>query len=264
MKENALKNLNIPTIQKDELYTGYLLRLSVLNHLDTSDLKHVTDNQDLSKVKLLNDVYSIADVMKPAMTAIDIYKNNTFYQLKRYTLSKKNQEYTFQQIERSREKQFFHYFSDFIKSTNYCPYCAKEDINRIGSFYQRTYHNYPAVRACYKHECKLVSNTDDILSINPENASNEAVSYAKWVYTISTFADIEPCCEKTQTVISDKVQSCLLELERTWPSQYLRYLQVAKYRFQKYTLNNQDLIYFMYLLWKDNIEEFHQMYKNIS
>ena len=52
MKENALKNLNIPTIQKDELYTGYLLRLSVLNHLDTSDLKHVTDNQDLSKVKL--------------------------------------------------------------------------------------------------------------------------------------------------------------------------------------------------------------------
>ena len=92
MNNNALSHLNIPAIQEDELFSGYLDRLCVLNHLSMDELRAViTNNTPVTPSMFANDVATIINAAEQKMSAEEVYKQNTPYRILRFVIPKVEQ-----------------------------------------------------------------------------------------------------------------------------------------------------------------------------
>lgn len=262
MNNNALSHLNIPAIQEDELFSGYLDRLCVLNHLSVSELQTVIGrDKPVGGTKFLNDAEAVINVTGQSLTLEQVYTNHTPFKILRFAISKIDQKNTFLRLADSKRNYMI--FGKVSKNVQYCPACMKEDIARTGSAWQHLYHNCGNTQACYKHQTSLVTGFEKAITTEPVPADEEACRYAKWLYKLSQLSDIDACRENTEKLD-------IILARNMYPSVYDRLdnkddgiLQAANDGFKYFMLNDEDLLRATFLLWGKNFDEFCDEYKKL-
>ena len=259
MSNNALSHLNIPAIQEDELFSGYLDRLCVLNHLSMDELRAViTNNSPVTPSMFANDVVTIINAAEQKMSAEDVYKKNTPFPILRFVITKVEQETIFSILRDN--KRITNEFENLHKTPLYCPACIQENIIATGSAWQHIYHNCGNVKACYKHHCKLVPGIDATLNAQIETADEESIAYADWLFKLSRIEGLDACREKTSKLAFKTMSEGFPDIYNNKSSGDLRILQAAYNRFRTYTLSDNDFLRLTFLLWHDRFEEFYEEY----
>lgn len=259
MKRNALTHLNIPAIQEDELFSGYLDRLCVLNHLSMDELRAViTNNAHVTPSMFVNDVVTIINATEQKMSAVEVYKRNTPFRILRFIMLKVEQETNSATLRENR--RILKEFENLHITPLYCPACIQEDIKATGSAWQHVYHNCGNVKACYKHHCKLVPGIDAALNAQIETADEESIAYADWLFKLSRIEGLDACREKTSKLAFKTLNERFPDIYNNKSSGDLRILQAAYNRFRAYTLSDNDFLRLTFLLWHDRFEEFYEEY----
>lgn len=259
MNNNALSHLNIPAIQEDELFSGYLDRLCVLNHLSVSELRAViTNNSPVTPSMFANDVATIINAAEQKMSAEEVYKQNTPYRILRFVIPKVEQETIFSTLRENR--RIINEFENLHRAPLYCPACIEEDIKATGSAWQHIYHNCGNVKACCKHHCRLVPGLDAARNAQIETADEETVAYAEWLYKLFRIEGVDACREKTSKLAFKTLSERFPDIYNNKSSGDLRILQAAYNRFRSYSLRDADFLRLTFLLWHDRFDEFCEKY----
>lgn len=262
MNNNALSHLNIPAIQKDELFSGYLDRLCVLNHLSVSELQTVIGRDEpVGDTKFLNDAEAIISATGQSLTLEQVYTNHTPFKILRFTTSKIDQKNTLLRLADSKRNYMI--FGKVSKNVQYCPSCMKEDIARTGSAWQHLYHNCGNTQACYKHQTSLVTGFEKAIATETVQADEEAFRYAEWLYKLSQLTDINACRENTEKLDIIQAHNMYSSVFNGLENKDLRVLQAANDGFKYYILNDNDLLRATFLLWGKNFDEFCDEYKKL-
>lgn len=259
MNNNALSHLNIPAIQEDELFSGYLDRLCVLNHLSVSELRAViTNNTPVTPSMFANDAATIINAAEQKMSAEEVYKQNTPYRILRFVIPKVEQETIFSTLREN--KRIINEFENLHRVPLYCPACIEEDIKATGSAWQHIYHNCGNVKACCKHYCRLVPGLDAARNAQIETADEETIAYAEWLYKLFRIEGVDACREKTSQLAFKALSERFPDVYNNKSSGDLRILQAAYNRFKSYTLRDADFLRLTFLLWNDRFDEFCEKY----
>lgn len=262
MNNNALSHLNIPAIQEDELFSGYLDRLCVLNHLSMSELQTVIGrDKSVGDTKFLNDANAIICVTGQTLTLKQVYTSHTSFRILRFTTSKIDQKNTYLRLDGSKKNSRI--FGKVTKNVQYCPSCMKEDIERTGSAWQHIYHNCGNVDACCKHQTSLITGFENAFAAEPVQAKEEAWRYAEWLYKLSMMTDVNACRENTEKLDIIKVRKMYPAVLDGLDDKDLHVLQAANDGFKYYILNDDDLLRATFLLWGNDFDGFYDEYKKL-
>ncbi|MFY0744542.1 TnsD family transposase [Solibacillus silvestris] len=92
-----------------------------------------------------------------------------------------------------------HYLTGQVASTvkepkyfKYCPKCWKEDTDKYGESYWRTYHQLPSVFVCLEHMSFLEESTEYFRQMDPQFAYTHNVGSLKEKKNVEKFAKVNP------------------------------------------------------------------------
>lgn len=185
----SIYNLNFPLLQENELLTSYIERVAVLNVLTKDVICKLLKIKSISETNIFDNIEFIKDALGIETTTEELFTKHTLFKLNQLVMDVAEAEETIKSVANGKKSYYLAKAKTYSFKT--CPICAKEDVRKHGSPIHYIYHCYPNVKACYKHECNLISIQSfesiemEKLDSNVIHSNTEDVKFSKFIYELN-------------------------------------------------------------------------------